>query len=652
MSQGDTAITSARSADSLSSGDVLQDMIRRGHSFSGRERNCCFLNLGDGHFADISAVSGFDFPDDGRAVARVDWDHDGDLDFWIVNRSGPQLRLLRNDVSSKHHWLALRLVGNGTTCNRDAIGARVEVHVAGQQTPAPILATLRAGDGFLAQSSKWLHFGLANADKIERVTVRWPDGNVEQLAGLAPDKRYRIVQGSGIAEPLQSSARADIDLQPAPLETPPPPQTAQVLSVAALPMPPIDYETYSGEPRRINVDSTEQPLLVNLWASWCQPCLRELKDLALAEERLRQAGLDVVALSVDGLEGEQSSSAEAAQQWIANIGFRFRSGQALASTVHKLQLVHDHLFDLHLPLAVPTSVLLDSQRRVAAFYRGPLNVDRLIQNVAQLRGDQADKLLTSLPFPGKWQGHRAGLNPFDFAWDLLDHGFLRDGIRYFELNRHRLYSKTNVADLFFKIADEQVKADDNRSAEKNYRAGLAMRPNSALDYYNLGLILQAGGRPIDAAREYRRALDFDKDLVKARTKLAVLLASQGQIKEALRHFRRVAELDPDSAPAHVNLGVALSKLQDAEAAIRHFRLALELQPSNVTAHANLGNALLAQDQTEAAVRHLRRAVELNPNYGKAHHNLGIALRKLGQNEESTRHLQKAQRLGLGNSAPP
>ena len=649
MSQGDTAITSARSADSLSPGDVLQDMIRRGHSFSGRERNCCFLNLGDGHFADISAVSGFDFPDDGRAVARVDWDHDGDLDFWIVNRSGPQLRLLRNDVSSKHHWLALRLVGNGTTCNRDAIGARVEVHVAGQQTTAPILATLRAGDGFLAQSSKWLHFGLGNARTIDRVTVRWPDGNVEQLAGLAPDKRYRIVQGSGIAEPWQSSARADIDLQPAPLETPPQQQTAQVLSVAALPMPPIDYKTYSGERRLITVDSTgtSRPLLVNLWASWCQPCQRELKDLTLAEERLRQAGLEVVALSVDGLEGERSSSAAAAQQWIASIGFPFRTGQALASTLEKLQLVHDHLFDLHLPLTLPTSILLDTEGRVAAFYRGRLSVDRLIQDVEQVAGDPAERLVTSLPFPGKWQGRREFLNPVDLAWDLLDRGFLQDGIRFVQLSRHLIYSQNDLADLFFKIADEQVKVGDYTSAEKSYRAGLTLRPSSARDYYNLGLILQAGGRPSDAAREYRRALDFDKDHREAHSKLAVLLASQGQIKDALRHFRRVAELDPESAPAHVNLGVALSKLEDAEAAIRHFRLALELQPENATAHANLGNALLTQDQTEAAVRHLRRAVELNPNYGKAHHNLGIALRKLGQNEESTRHLQKAQRLGGG-----
>ena len=54
--------------------------LRAGGSWSGRERNCVFLNTGETRFADASAPSGLDFPDDGRSLALVDWDHDGDLD--------------------------------------------------------------------------------------------------------------------------------------------------------------------------------------------------------------------------------------------------------------------------------------------------------------------------------------------------------------------------------------------------------------------------------------------------------------------------------------------------------------------------------------------------------------------------------------------
>ena len=127
MSQGGSPLNFISADDSSASGATkdLFTLIRSGASFSGRERNCAFLNTGDDRFANISAVSGIDFPDDGRAIALSDWDQDGDLDVWFANRSGPQVRFLRNDVPTKNNWIAFRL--EGKTCNRDAIGARVEV---------------------------------------------------------------------------------------------------------------------------------------------------------------------------------------------------------------------------------------------------------------------------------------------------------------------------------------------------------------------------------------------------------------------------------------------------------------------------------------------------------------------------------------------
>ena len=75
----------------------LQEHLRNGQSWSGNERHCVFLNTGTPHFADASAVTGLDFPDDGRGLAVCDWDHDGDLDVWLRNRTGPRLRLMLNE---------------------------------------------------------------------------------------------------------------------------------------------------------------------------------------------------------------------------------------------------------------------------------------------------------------------------------------------------------------------------------------------------------------------------------------------------------------------------------------------------------------------------------------------------------------------------
>ena len=101
-------------------------------------------------------------------------DYDGDVDFWLANRSGPQVRYLQNNLNpqttgerdEKHatHFVAFRL--QGVDCNRDAIGARVTIEIedAGKQQ-APISNTLRAGEGYLSQSSKWLHFGLGSSTR-------------------------------------------------------------------------------------------------------------------------------------------------------------------------------------------------------------------------------------------------------------------------------------------------------------------------------------------------------------------------------------------------------------------------------------------------------------------------------------------------------
>jgi hypothetical protein len=121
----------------------------------------------------------------GRGCAYADVDGDGDPDV-LLSQSGGRPLLLRNEQALGHHWLRLRLLGDGA--NRDAIGARVEVFL-GSSKRCQEVVPFRS---YLSQVEPVLTFGLGSATRVERVRIHWPDGKVQELVDLAADRLHEI----------------------------------------------------------------------------------------------------------------------------------------------------------------------------------------------------------------------------------------------------------------------------------------------------------------------------------------------------------------------------------------------------------------------------------------------------------------------------
>jgi thiol-disulfide isomerase/thioredoxin len=58
---------------------------------------------------------------------------------------------------------------------------------------------------------------------------------------------------------------------------------------------PID----SDELKQIITEQRERPLLVNFWATWCDPCRDEFPDLVKIDKEYRPQSLDFVTISLD-----------------------------------------------------------------------------------------------------------------------------------------------------------------------------------------------------------------------------------------------------------------------------------------------------------------------------------------------------------------
>lgn len=150
-----------------------------------------YWNGGDGTFADVSARVGKDFARGmmARGAAFGDFDNDGDYDVAVAQLGGPT-RLLRLDRRDRGHWLMLRLEGRGQS-NRDALGAKVWVNCGGKTWVQEVRRTV----GIYSSSDPRLHFGLGSCERVERLEIRWPDGERQVVDGLAVDRHYVIVQG-------------------------------------------------------------------------------------------------------------------------------------------------------------------------------------------------------------------------------------------------------------------------------------------------------------------------------------------------------------------------------------------------------------------------------------------------------------------------
>ncbi|MFT5192062.1 MAG: peroxiredoxin [Verrucomicrobiales bacterium] len=498
-------------------------VVKQGRSFSGRERHTAFLNQRDGTFADISAISGIDFPDDGRGLALTDWDGDGDLDLWFSNRNAPQLRYLENLHPAPGNFIAFRLTG--TQCNRDAIGARVQVQIA--EASKPLTKTLRAGDGFLSQSTKWLHFGIGPAQSIEKIEIRWPDGNFEIISGVSPNKRYTVVQGENKATVWAGKGALEPAFQPPLAEN----QGSRGFLSSRAPLPPIHYRDAQGASQTF-APTTPATLLV-LWASWCPTCQAELRQLQSHHDQLNSAGVGILALSVDHLAHDAKGKEAEAQR------FAFPNGVAHESVPAIFEALQRHLYDRHTPFQVPVSLLVTQDRQVAASYQGSVDVATVLQHVADLDLSEEARRSASVPFAGKWLAPVRRLHPIDIALHLIGQGHEEVSLAYYAQHSRLMANHWQSPHLFLHLGQLLERRSRDREALDFYYGVLTQAPRHVEALSRRAILLATsdrGQRNLDeASRLAEEAVTVSRrEDALALHALGVVQAEQGFFRAALK----------------------------------------------------------------------------------------------------------------------
>ena len=604
-------------------------MFGEGRSFSGHERNCCYLNPGNspaagGKFANISAASGLDYPDDARALTLLDWDQDGDLDVWASNRNAPRLRLLRNEIPKSGNFVNLLLVGNGTTTNRDAIGARVEIipDAPELENMPRSISTLRAGEGFLSQGSKWMHFGLGDTQQINKVVVSWPGGEQEEFTDVQINARNELNQGKGISKPRKVTNR-EIVLKQQPQNIADKQPFANLRLITPATLPPIAYKTWDGGERELT-QQIDKPTLVILWASWCQPCLKELKEIADAKDKLDTAGINVFALAVDGI-GTDTSTPENAHKTIIGMKFPYQSARATEDLLEGLQKMHDRQAAAKRPLPLPTSILINPGRELVSIYKGPLQIDSLLSDIEHLNDTASERVVHAAALPGRI------IDP-EFANEILNIAEAEQRFKTAEMFEKYKFLESaiteydRILDLWPENAGDNLSSNDKSKKIKVTQSQEKKRDQiRAMAYISRGQLEQRKGETEAAIESFKQAVASKPDNPKVHFTLGKLNRRLNNNKEAIKYFKNVINYDPRNADAYRERGQLLSRQGNTDDALASFSNALEIDPLDVVSLANRGALYAASGKYELAIKDFTSAIKLNPNSASAYNNFAWML---------------------------
>ena len=637
----------------------MQKLLRQGKSYSGRERNCCFLNPGGSsdpsrtRFATVSACTSLDFPDDSRGQATCDWDHDGRLDLWITNRTGPRVRLLLNRYrAGENRSVSLRLHGNGKSVNRDAVGARLEVYLEGAETP--LLRTVTAGTGFLSQSSLWQHVG-TGAQKIEKVTVKWPGGEPETFTGVQAGGFFDLKQGAGSAAVWTAPDKPNVFSEAGPGAPPvhDDSEIARIVLLSALPVP----ESFLPAP------PGKTGLLLNLWSSTCPHCLAELKDWGPKLKEWTAAGVKVVSWCVDA-DGPAAEKAAQAQGFSVPVLTTGGSGQDAALTT-VLDAVQKGCIGLQKDMPVPVSFLFDAKRRLVAIYKGPVNALQVKADFSLLTATDAQRRMAASPDKsGQWSDPIGAVGVKGPVVTLLEAGLAGEAEKLLlaavdwyapvlpktATPAEQGWRLKELSSAHHALAGVALQRDDFTAAENRYLASIAAIPSTGTRRDLVRLYMSRKDKrlyPAMAAQlEAIVAVAPDpEDLAK----LGVLLMETGRPSQAVAPLQRSTAARPD-AMNFFQLGQALRASAKPAEAAQAWVKALELRPGLAPALNNLA-WLRATNPTDslrdgaAAVKLAAAAAAVaGPKQFIFQGTLSAALAEAGRFEEAVVEVEKAVKL--------
>jgi Flp pilus assembly protein TadD/peroxiredoxin len=607
--------TGGRAQAYVDAWSAINEFIRSGYTWSGYQRNNFYLNNRNSTFTEAASVLGIDCVEDSRSFALSDLDGDGRLELVLKNRTAPQLRIFQNRLNPLGPSILFSL--RGTESNRDAIGAVIELETVHDRQ----VRSLRAGSGFLSQSTKTVHFGLGKDPGTLRATIQWPNGARQVLENLPSNSRVEVVEGVAdfhavsFKPPAWAHAAAGHSAAHEPASAS---HGTWMLDPIQIPSPAL--KDTNATPHTLNEWKGHAQLLA-FASPFCVKSAEFLSELERGQAEWKKAGIAIIAIVMNA---EQGSGAIP-----AHLSYPLLLADEKAS--HVFNLFRRYLFDRRRDMPLPSAFLLDDTGKVVRVYGGAVNTAELLADCARIPRSAGERLSLGLPFPGRYYSGELHHNYFTYGVAYLQHEDYDEAQAAFEQSIQRNPSNpTAYYDLGLIALYKGQFAEARSLLEK----AVELDPANADAWNNLGVAMGQLGDQDQARRNFQRALDRQPAHPIAVQNMIKLLRFQNQPQEARAVLLKAIETDPRQAAFHHELGMFLVDDGDLEGARAEFEKAVDLAPSNPEMLNALGVALMQKGDGERAMQIFEKCVRLAPNFGLAVINMATLYLSAGKKDKA------------------
>lgn len=142
-------------------------------------------------------------------------------------------------------------------------------------------------------------------------------------------------------------------------------------------------------------------------------------------------------------------------------------------------------------------------------------------------------------------------------------------------------------------------------------------------------------------KNYKKALKYDANYVKALHSLSIILLSKKQNEDALVYNELALEQNPNHFEALITKGNILFQKQKYNEAILVYKKARDLKTYSIKPYQGLGLCYSWLGENEKAAENNKKAIEINPKKYKILANLGSNLNNLQQFDEALKYLNKS-----------